>query len=66
MKKSYAERAKTFANPTAKRLLLLMDEKKTNLCVAADVVLKSDLLLIADVLGYNFHISHSKAHTSAA
>jgi hypothetical protein len=49
--KSYLQRSESFDNPTAKRLLILMDEKKTNLCIAADVVLKQDLLLIADALG---------------
>lgn len=45
-------RAANFTNPVAKDLLNLMDSKQTNLCIAADVTLKADLLLLADVLGY--------------
>ena len=47
----YSKRAELCANPTAKKLLYLMDEKKTNLCVAADVTTKAELLKIADQLG---------------
>ena len=35
----------------AAALLRLMDEKKTNLCLAADVTTKSELLLLADIIG---------------
>ena len=48
---SYSERAKLCENLTAKKLLELMDTKKTNLCVAADVTTKTELLKIADELG---------------
>jgi len=48
---SYSDRAKLCTNPTAKKLFTLMDEKKTNLCIAADVVTKNELLKIADDLG---------------
>ncbi|KAJ3269936.1 orotidine 5'-phosphate decarboxylase [Terramyces sp. JEL0728] len=48
---TYAERAELYSNPTAKRLLLLMDEKKTNLSVAVDVTTKKELLHLADILG---------------
>lgn len=48
---SYLERSKQCANPTAKQLLQLMDEKQTNLCVAADVITKKELLQLADVVG---------------
>lgn len=48
---SYAERSALATNPTAKRLLALMDEKKTNLCVAADVITKKELLSLAEILG---------------
>ncbi len=47
----YSERAKQCVNPTAQRLLNLMDEKQTNLAVAADVTKKFELLKIADTLG---------------
>ncbi|KAI9206603.1 Orotidine 5'-phosphate decarboxylase domain-containing protein [Polychytrium aggregatum] len=49
--KTYAERASLHANPTAKRLLELMDRKQTNLSVAADVTSKAELLRIAEALG---------------
>ncbi len=51
MKLSYSDRAAHTENPTAQTLFLLMEEKQTNLCVAADVITKSELLLIADILG---------------
>lgn len=48
---TYAERAELCQNPTAIHLLKLMDRKKTNLCIAADVVMKEELLKIARELG---------------
>lgn len=48
---TYSQRAELCTNPTAKRLLRLMDEKKTNLCVAADSTTKAGLLELADKLG---------------
>lgn len=48
---SYSERALHCQNPTAIRLLNLMDQKQTNLCIAADVISKNELLKIADELG---------------
>ncbi|KAJ3302646.1 orotidine 5'-phosphate decarboxylase [Blyttiomyces sp. JEL0837] len=48
---SYSARANNHTNPTAKRLLTLMDKKKTNLSVAVDVTSKAELLRLADVLG---------------
>ena len=47
----YLERAKLCTNPTAKKLLELMEEKQTNLSIAADVTSKEKLLKIADELG---------------
>lgn len=49
--KTYSERAKTTLNPTGQRLLLLMDEKQTNLSLAADVTSASQLLELADEIG---------------
>lgn len=51
MTSSYSSRAAHAQNPTAKTLFRLMDEKKTNLCVAADVITKAELLRLADMLG---------------
>lgn len=48
---SYSERAELCTNPTAIQLLTVMDEKKTNLSVAADVTTKEELLALADLLG---------------
>jgi orotidine-5'-phosphate decarboxylase len=50
-KKTYLERSKTLQNPIAKRLLELMEAKKSNLSVAADVTTKKELLHLADTLG---------------
>src|SRR3989338_4642342 len=47
----YADIAKLTSNPTAKRLLILMDEKRTNLCCAADFIEKQQLLEFADLVG---------------
>ncbi len=48
---TYLERAELCENPTAHKLLKLMDEKQTNLAIAADVITKNELLKIADELG---------------
>ncbi len=48
---SYSARISHTKNPTANMLLRLMDEKQTNLCLAADVTTKSELLLLADLIG---------------
>ncbi len=48
---SYSERAKLCTNPTAKKLLDLMDDKQTNLSIAADVITKAELLKIANTVG---------------
>lgn len=48
---SYSQRANLCTNPTAKKLLQLMNKKQTNLCVAADVRTKAGLLKIADEIG---------------
>ena len=48
---NYANRAKLCINPTAKKFLNLMETKKTNLAIAADVTTKAELLKIADELG---------------
>jgi orotidine 5'-phosphate decarboxylase subfamily 1 len=48
---SYSERAKLTNNKTAKKLFLLMDDKKTNLSIAVDVITKEELLNITENLG---------------
>lgn len=48
---NYAARAKLCTNPTAKSLLELMEKKKTNLAIAADVTTSKELLTIAATLG---------------
>jgi len=48
---TYSKRAQFCSNPTAKKLFEIMEEKKTNLCVAADVTAKKQLFKIADELG---------------
>jgi orotidine 5'-phosphate decarboxylase subfamily 1 len=58
--KSYTERAALNSNPLAQRIFTLMDTKKTNLCVAADVKTKQELLDLADNVGP--HICMLKTH----
>ncbi|KAJ3299243.1 orotidine 5'-phosphate decarboxylase [Borealophlyctis nickersoniae] len=48
---TYSARAAHHTNPTAKRLLNLMDKKQSNLSVAVDVNTKAELLDLADKLG---------------
>jgi orotidine-5'-phosphate decarboxylase len=50
-RQTYTARAEAHSNPTAKKLLYLMDRKKTNLSVAVDVTKKTELLRLADILG---------------
>ena len=47
----YADRAAFCKNPLAKQLLILMDEKKSNLALSADVTQPETLLDLADKLG---------------
>ncbi|MFH1946563.1 MAG: orotidine-5'-phosphate decarboxylase [Candidatus Magasanikbacteria bacterium] len=51
MNQTYSQRADLCTNPTAHHLLKLMDEKQTNLAIAADVISKQELIKIADELG---------------
>ncbi|MEC7840164.1 MAG: orotidine-5'-phosphate decarboxylase [Chlamydiota bacterium] len=44
---TYIQRATMSANPTARELFLVMEEKRSNLCVALDVNNKDDFLRIA-------------------
>lgn len=48
---SYRERASLTAHPLAKELFNLMEDKKTNLAIAADVGTKDELLSLAETLG---------------
>ncbi|MCH9626734.1 MAG: Orotidine 5'-phosphate decarboxylase [Chlamydiales bacterium] len=48
---SYSQRAKESLNPAGQHLLRLMDEKQTNLALAADVTTSAELLHIAQTLG---------------
>ncbi len=48
---TYIERSKLCTNPASIRLFRLMEEKQTNLAIAADVTTKAELLKIAEELG---------------
>lgn len=57
---SYKQRANVVSNPTASRLLTLMDEKRTNLAFSADVPTSKELIRIVDEVGP--HICLLKTH----
>jgi len=51
MAPTYAQRADKHPSAVAKRLLSLMESKRTNLAVSVDVTTKAALLRIADAVG---------------
>ncbi len=57
---TYLERSQIAANATARRLLAIMAEKKTNLCFSADITDKKRLLEVVDAVGP--HICMLKTH----
>ena len=59
----WAARAAAAANPTGKALFELMDRKKTNLAVAADVASTDAVLALAEATGP--HIAVFKTHVDA-
>ena len=48
---TYLERINFFENPTARKLLMLIHEKQTNLSVSLDITQKNKWLEIADQIG---------------
>ncbi|KAG8834884.1 orotidine 5'-phosphate decarboxylase [Serendipita sp. 399] len=50
-RKTYLERSRGHSNPTAKKLLEIMDRKRSNLCLSIDVTKKEKLLKIVDAVG---------------
>eukprot|EP00281_Chroomonas_sp_CCMP1168_P024532 CAMPEP_0206230662 /NCGR_PEP_ID=MMETSP0047_2-20121206/10391_1 /ASSEMBLY_ACC=CAM_ASM_000192 /TAXON_ID=195065 /ORGANISM="Chroomonas mesostigmatica_cf, Strain CCMP1168" /LENGTH=474 /DNA_ID=CAMNT_0053654125 /DNA_START=12 /DNA_END=1436 /DNA_ORIENTATION=- len=57
---SYAKRAETAGNATAKKLLSIMEEKHSNLSVAADLNTCKEVLALADAVGP--HVCLLKTH----
>ncbi|KAK4684160.1 hypothetical protein P7C73_g6040, partial [Tremellales sp. Uapishka_1] len=51
--KTYAERISAHTNPTAIKLLTIMDRKQTNLCVSVDVTTTADVLDIVRSVGHS-------------
>ena len=51
MPSTYNDRIANHSNPTAIKLLSIMERKKTNLSVAVDVTEKKELLELADRIG---------------
>ncbi|XP_011167181.1 uridine 5'-monophosphate synthase [Solenopsis invicta] len=60
LKLSYGKRAKLTTNPLTSKLLKLMESKRTNLCLAADLKEMDAILELADVAGP--HIAVLKTH----
>lgn len=58
--RTYGERAQLCTNKTAQKLFTIMEEKQTNLAVAADLTTKKELLELADKIGQ--HICIFKTH----
>lgn len=48
---NYNQHSTLTPNPTAKKLFALMDEKQTNLCVAADLTDWNELIKLVDLIG---------------
>ncbi|KAF8517808.1 humps family-domain-containing protein [Gautieria morchelliformis] len=48
---TYAQRSQLHTNPAAKRLLAIIEHKRSNLCVSVDVTKKETLLSIVDAVG---------------
>ncbi len=48
---SYVDRSRLCSNPVAKQLFTIMDQKKSNLALAADVTTKKELLQLAEMVG---------------
>lgn len=48
---TYGKRIQHAGNPVAKRLFKLMEDKKTNLCIAADVKTTSEILSLLEKTG---------------
>lgn len=48
---TYSQRSAICHNPTAQKLLTIIENKKTNLCVAADLTHSAELLALADLIG---------------
>lgn len=48
--RSYGQRARRHPHPLARRLLQIMDRKRTNLAVSVDVTKKADLLRIVEAV----------------
>ncbi|OMJ14110.1 Orotidine 5'-phosphate decarboxylase [Smittium culicis] len=59
-KLSYRERAELHPHPVAKRLLNIMEDKQTNLCLSCDLHKAAEILELADTIGP--HICVLKLH----
>ncbi|XP_043200539.1 uridine 5'-monophosphate synthase-like [Amphibalanus amphitrite] len=60
---SFGDRVATTSQPLVRRLLRLMEEKRTNLCVAADLGTARDVLQLAEKVGP--HICLLKTHVDS-
>ncbi|OAV97751.1 orotidine 5'-phosphate decarboxylase [Puccinia triticina 1-1 BBBD Race 1] len=60
VRQSYSTRASVHPSPLAQRLLKLMDQKQSNLCVSVDVTNKASFLRIVEAVGD--HVCMIKTH----
>lgn len=49
-RKSYSNRKASIKSKTAKKLLDIMEQKQTNLCVSADVTTADELIQLAEAV----------------
>lgn len=63
--KTYASRIPLHTNPTARRILSIMDRKRTNLCVSVDVTKAAEVLEVVRRVGASVCMVKVRYYTGA-